>query len=392
MDKPQAASAKRSSSKLTSAVDDANVSKNAVEKLSPRTVMKAIGHLEDFFTYAMGKDWVAINPMDEAFDEAIKGLRSGASSAKRSSSYELFTLKEISSIFEPLAYLKHMNVADDFWVPLIGLYTGARLGEIVTLPVDGIRMHENAACYVMYVPKRKANGDGPKNANSVREVPIPDSLVLLGLIDYVRHVQALGANVLFPHRKLNDTRLNDPSKHLSRAFGKHLHALAITSPTKVFHSLRHTVITYMHVNGVPVADAELIVGHAAQDAHLRMSTASTQRGGMSSTHLGTYVNAAGFQGNNLLLHLRLKAHLDSTLKFPIDQARLRLAAEIVQMHTVKEADGSFRSGWHTNHSKLADRMLKRIAGDSADEPGVQPASTDTHGSSGQADAPRDGTA
>ena len=91
-------------------------------------------------------------------------------------------------------------------------------------------------------------------------MPLPTELISLGLIEYVAHVRALGATVLFPHRKANATRAADPSKHVSRVFGQHLTDVGIVNPGKVFHSFRHTVITRMHVNRVPVGDAELIVG------------------------------------------------------------------------------------------------------------------------------------
>jgi hypothetical protein len=98
---------------------------DAFETLSPRTVIKAIGHLENFYAYAVGKAWVASTPMDAAFHGATEGLRKGAASAKRSNSYECFTDAELARIFEPMRYLANMRAADDFWVPLIGAYLGA---------------------------------------------------------------------------------------------------------------------------------------------------------------------------------------------------------------------------------------------------------------------------
>ena len=360
-DVAQAAAKKDPSAAAPASKRSGNEVKAKTEKLSPRTVIKAIGHLHDFFVYAMGMDWIALNPMDNAFDEATKGFSSGASSAKRSNSYDLFTDAEVQRIFEPLTYLKNMNAADDFWVPLIGLYTGARLGEIVTLPADGIRGDNDAGCFVMHVERELPSGDAPKTLNSVRQIPIPNDLLQLGLIDYVHHVQSLGATMLFPHREMNATRANDPSKHVSRAFGAHLGDIGIKSPSKVFHSLRHTVITRMHVRGVPVAEAELIVGHAAQDAHLRMNAVSNQRGGHSSTHMGTYVDTAAFDDGRLRLPMRLKLHMDRALDFRLDGDRLRKAAWTVKQYTVKRADGTFSSGWHTNNKVLGKELLQRVA-------------------------------
>lgn len=336
---------------------------DAFETLSPRTVIKAIGHLENFYAYAVGKAWVADNPMDAAFHGATEGLRKGAASAKRSNSYECFTDAELALIFEPMRYLANMRAADDFWVPLIGAYLGARLAEIVTRQASDIRFSPEHGVYLLSVSDDAGADGGPrartKNSNSVRHVPIPQTLIDLGLIDYVEHVKALGATMLFPHRKPNDTRRHDPSKHMSRVFAAHLDSIGITAPDKVFHSFRHTVITRLHVHGTPVGDAELIVGHAAQDAHVRLSSASGQFGGQSSTHLKTYVNAGAYaQGS---LHARLKAHQENSLHYPLDVNRLREAARIVQERTVRKRDGSFASGWHTNSREVGKAMLDRLA-------------------------------
>jgi hypothetical protein len=112
------------------------------EALSARTVIKAIGHLRDFFTFALGSNMLKAHPLDDAFERATQQVRKEASAAKQDNSYELMDEDEILRIFEPRMYLQHMNAADDFWAPLIGLYTGARLGEIVTLPADGIFVDE----------------------------------------------------------------------------------------------------------------------------------------------------------------------------------------------------------------------------------------------------------
>ncbi len=242
-------------------------------------------------------------------------------------------------------------------------YLGARLAEIVTRQVSDICFSEEDGVYLLNVRNASEATGGPrattKNQNSVRKIPIPQSLIDLGLIDYVEHVRALGATALFPHRRLNETRRNDPSKHVSRVFGEHLDAVGIKSPDKVFHSFRHTIVTRLHVHGTPVGDAELIVGHAAQDAHLRLSNASSQFGGQSATHLKTYVNAAAYARGSL--YARLKTHLEASLHYPLDFKRLREAARIVQELTIRKADGSFTSGWHTNNRQTGKAMLDRVA-------------------------------
>ena len=334
-----------------------------LQGLSARTVLKAVGHLHDFFIYALANDWAAVNPLDKAFDEAIAGLKTGAGQDKVSNSYGVFDDGDLTAIFDPRRYLLNNNSADDFWAPLIALYTGARLGEIVSLGIDAIEVDSDSGVYTMSIAISKANPKA-KNVNSRRRVPLPSALISLGLLEYVDHVRALGATVLFPHRKANATRAADPSKHVSRVFGLHLTDIGIVGPGKVFHSFRHTVITRMHVRNVPVGDAELIVGHAAQEMHERFSSSGGRSAGQrASTHMEIYVDAAAYEDPGIKLMRRLQMHLDAALIYPIDATRLGIAARIVREHLTVKGEGAtavFGSGWHTNKRTYAEQMVGQL--------------------------------
>lgn len=324
--------------------------------LSPRTVMKAVGHIRDFLDHAVAQEWASSSPIDEAFHKAIGGLRTGASRAKTSGTYDVFDDHDLRLIFEPRRYLERNNAGDDFWAPLVGLFTGARLGEIVCLTPETVVLDRDSGLHCLKI--------GTKNENSRRLVPVPEQLVSLGFIKYVDHVRSLDATTLFPHREMNATRVNDPSKHVSRVFGQHLNAVGITDPGKVFHSFRHTTITRMHVRGVPTGDSELIAGHAAQDMLQRLGAAGSRGTGRhNSTHLDTYVHADAFEQDHMPLQMRLKGHMDRTLDYSLDMDRLRTAARIVLEHVKVDRTGArpvYSSGWHTNKRVYAERMIRRL--------------------------------
>ena len=134
------------------------------------------------------------------------------------------TAARLRLIFEPGRYLLRNNASDDFWAPLIGWYTGARLGEIVSLALDGVVEDRDSGLWCLKV--------GTKNTNSQRLVPVPAALVDLGFMGYLDHVRQLGATTLFPHREANATRINDSSKHVSRVFGQYLNNVGISEPKK----------------------------------------------------------------------------------------------------------------------------------------------------------------
>ncbi len=206
-----------------------------------------------------------------------------------------------------------------------------------------------------------------KNENSFRHVPLPQALIDLGFLNFVYATRRKLDQPLFPHRPVNPTRTADPSKHASRAFGEYLTKVGLTDPLHVFHSFRHTVISRMHVCGVPVGDAELIVGHAAQDASIRADVARSHAS-RSGVHLGTYSHPDVYTVDTEPVLARLKRRLDVSLTFQLDVRALRKAAAIVLDNTrwVEPRSNSdlvshWTSGWHTNARARADRQVSRLS-------------------------------
>lgn len=340
------------------------------DSLAARTVLKAIGHLKEFCVYAQARQMMAANPLDAAFDAAVAGLRKKAASARKNNSYKAFSIEALKQIFDPETFLASNSAADYFWGPLLGLFTGARLGELVTRTVDDIRIDPRSGLLVIEILSIEdgASGNGGKNKlkndNSRRIVPIAQPLLDMGFDRYVEHVRSIGGVKLFPHLKDGTTRGADPSKNQSRQFTKYLTDIGLKRSDLVFHSFRHTMITVMHVRQVPLKDAELIAGHAAQDTILRLESASgSTRMTWNATQPNTYIHADQFENDGETLMSRLKGHIDRTLTFDLDFAGLRSAAEIVRKNVIAERSGTeivFRSGWHTNAKAYGAQMLSEL--------------------------------
>jgi integrase len=334
--------------------------KTAAQPLSARTVVKLIGHLREFFDFATAREWIGTSPMDAVFDRGVQGLKARAGQLKGRRNYRPFSDDDLQRIFDPESYLRFNSAADEFWLPLVGLFTGARLGELVTLRSFDIRRNSVAGVWVMDL--------SGKNENSHRQVPLPQALIDLGFLNYVYATRRKLDQPLFPHRPMNPTRTADPSKHASRAFGEYLTKVGLTDPLHVFHSFRHTVISRMHVCGVPVGDAELIVGHAAQDASIRADVARSHAS-RSGVHLGTYSHPGVYTIDTEPVLARLKRRLDASLTFQLDIKALRKAAAIVLEHTrwveaprfTSGLASHWVSGWHTNARARAQREVSRLA-------------------------------
>lgn len=331
------------------------------EGLASQTITKAIGHLDEFCVYAVAASMMASNPIDQNFNDSIEGLRKSASQERKGNNYLPFSACELRLIFDPESLLAENSKADYFWCPLLGLYSAARLGELVTLSTDDVHVDPESGVLVLRIEERDEDDRKVKNQKSIRSVPVAQQLVDLGFTDYVDHVRGLGGTMVFPHLRPGATREDGPSKNQSRRFSEYLTKLKLTNPRLVFHSFRHTGINTMLGRGVPMMDSELIAGHAAQDAILaRERIPGAMQRSRGSTQQSTYSTPEKFFEPGEPMMARLKRHIDSTLFFDLDHAGLACAAEIVRQNTTASTVGTkkvFKSGWNRNAKNHSQEML-----------------------------------
>jgi integrase len=132
-------------------------------------------------------------------------------------------------------------------VPLIALYTGARLNEICQLSCKDVIEHVGTGRWVFDFNE---NNDVPfkslKRPHHERLVPVHKKLIELGFIDYVislkkKHVR------LFPeltYKRDENKYANDIQRWFNRTYINQKNC-NITTPRTSFHSFRHTVITHL---------------------------------------------------------------------------------------------------------------------------------------------------
>lgn len=145
-----------------------------------------------------------------------------------------------------------------YWIPLLGLFTGARSAEFCQLRVADIVHEQNI--WAMDI-NDVGEGKRIKTQASSRKVPIHSELIRLGFLDYVEAMRKAGNESLWPKLHLNPDK---PSHGFSLWFN--------TTPRKAvpgvaipdFHSLRHTVRSALSAADVPEADQDNITGHAVQ--------------------------------------------------------------------------------------------------------------------------------
>lgn len=115
-----------------------------------------------------------------------------------------FTAEELKRLFEGRDFAQFAADPDShhqYWLPLIGLFTGARVNEICQLnPQEDIRLEDGIPIFDF---REEGETDervtrSIKNKTSVRTVPIHPRLLELGFLDYANRVKKTGAKLLFP--------------------------------------------------------------------------------------------------------------------------------------------------------------------------------------------------
>ena len=141
-----------------------------------------------------------------------------------------------------------------YWIPLLGLYTGARLGELAQLRV--VDVHIDTAVPMLAITN-EGDGQHVKTKAGLRDVPIHSELIRLGFLDYVAKVKQSSQVDLWPDLP---TRSGKPSGYFSDWFGSYRRSLGFDK-TPDFHCFRHTVRTQMAEAGIPEAVIDTLVGH-----------------------------------------------------------------------------------------------------------------------------------
>jgi integrase len=214
--------------------------------MSVRTVNNAMQSVYGLFEWAVQRDMMDKN---YAGGMRIKQTR------RPDESKERFMVDDLKCLFGSM----DKTAGHKFWIPLLGLYTGARLEEICQLYVADIR--KEAGVWIIDI-----NDKGEKQLkthNAKRIVPIHEALLAHGFTEYVQQIESEGHERVFPKLKKMKGKFGH---YFSRAFSTHLKKLGIKiEGRKVsFHSLRHTFITCAKHNDLPENHVKELVGHSIQ--------------------------------------------------------------------------------------------------------------------------------
>lgn len=236
------------------------------------TVWKWINTLKGMFGYAQKNRWIEFNPAEDTM----------AKPGKKRKKREEYSPADITEIFSRPLFTGFSGKAtgyretpgpvvvkdSKYWLPIVALFTGARLEEIGATLVREVRKQDGIWLFDILDRGDDEDERSIKNEHSRRIVPLHKTLIDLGFLDYVKAQPKDG--FLFPDLKASKTPYGmRQTPMFSKWYGRFRERNAVVKgkgmgdPKKPFHSFRHTTIRALRKNGINPTLAYLLVGHEA---------------------------------------------------------------------------------------------------------------------------------
>ncbi len=237
---------------------------------SEQTARTHVAHIGEILNFGVAKGMLHVNP--------ARGFKRDFGVTKKTRAQDhrdIFTPDELKRIFDQEWFKTGTGAFTEkghthwrpyyFWLPLLGLYTGARLNELSQLYLDDVVKAEPSGVWYLdfnLEGKGKTDDQSLKTTNATRIVPLHDVILQAGLIDYVTALRKAGYNRLFPELKFapgkgyadgSGSWFNE--KFLGKTLGM------ARDGRKTFHSFRHTVATALDRLETPDKVVNQLLGH-----------------------------------------------------------------------------------------------------------------------------------
>lgn len=217
-------------------------------KNGPRTVDNKMAVLRTLFNFAKVQGYV-FN------DNPAKDRKAISEKDKEKFGYEIFEDSEIRKIFKSeFMYKAKEEDSDYYWSVMLGLYTGARVGEITALTKKDFKVSEEGFNYIS-IPDSKTKA-------GLRDIPIPKKLFENGLEDFIK-----GKDKIFKY----PIRMGKGSGNaVGKKFKRHLEVVGVDRKKLVFHSLRKFLNDFLANNGMLLEHRCQVMGHEIDNTNTKL--------------------------------------------------------------------------------------------------------------------------
>lgn len=253
----------------------AQQTENEEARISQTTAENIFVPCKAFFAWAKGhQGLIASNPAEDVRFPKVKTAKGvkprrpfKAEEVERLFSSPVFTgMKSAKRRFEAGSLVLKDAY---FWLPVLGYYTGARLGELVQLHVTDIHLDGPIPYIDISEAGGEARGSGHeksvKSDAGVRKVPIHPDVMALGFAAFVaKAVTDKRSKRLF--WQVGFGADGQASTVFSKWFARLMDKAGLSDPSLVFHSFRHTAEDAFRNALVPQYVIDRIIGHSGGKA------------------------------------------------------------------------------------------------------------------------------
>jgi integrase len=228
--------------------------------ISQATINKYLAALGGFCSWLLSNDFIETDVMAGMYLKFDRDKRNRVP-------FEAAQLKTIfsSPLFDKCGGDKQESISGNvavrdwrYWIPWIGLYTGARLGEIAQLLTTDVRQIHGV--WIFHVTREGSALKSTKTKGSQRVVPIHSELIKLGLLDYHATIATRGEKQFFPEIKPDKRGFysGDPSSF----FNDYFRDIGVkVDKTVNFHSFRHGIADAFRDAGYLDEQFNMLLGH-----------------------------------------------------------------------------------------------------------------------------------
>jgi integrase len=237
------------------------------QKVSPATVNKLLGAAQAVALWARDNGLI---PDDVPWADPFSRMRLEEAEPGREP-WEPAELRVLfgSPVFAQGVRPKAGGGKAEFWLPLLGIYTGARLGELAPLTSADVGKDEATGILTISIVENAELGKRLKTRGSRRVVPVHPELIRLGFVDFVEQAGREGGGDarLFP--LLSPGPRGGFGEAWSKWFGRYIRGAGITNRDRVFHSFRHGFKDALRAAGVSEDVNDALTGHAGGNSVTR---------------------------------------------------------------------------------------------------------------------------
>lgn len=256
-------------SQVINKCEKGEIAKTDEERLYPSTINTYAILINSLFNYAKDEGFVAENHFSK-----LKVPKKIVIERKPFTDYDL------NKFFNTKLFMEKdfpANWSWRYWVPIIMMYTGARVEEICQLYLDDIDDYDGVLCFNIREKIDQETGKritSIKNKQSERLIPIHSTLKKIGLIKYIEWLRKNNEHRLFPtlknvNNKGEYKKVNPPvSKWFNENDQKqnktsYLSRCGICEEGKVLYCFRHTVETHLinHQDNIENDKIDRLMGH-----------------------------------------------------------------------------------------------------------------------------------